>query len=236
MLLSRAYSTTGRSQRRQVVTCPEVVKVHKSTAKIDFSRFHVLHREGRKLIAGWFNRAWGARDCPAEDSFEPFIFAWFAVNGWAACVSEVDKDRAYLEALMCDPKMCQDFADHLSDSESPLNSCATDFGKLWAIVEVKDLRRRGIMRFSSHDRDSIVHDYLRAGALKFHPRCWKRHHDAGETVPLDWPHVLAAIYQVRCNLFHGEKAAHSEIDQRVVSTAFRTLVHFFNAAGYLPGG
>ena len=219
-----------------MITCPELVRVRPSIAVIDFQRYRILHWEGRRLVTGWFDRAWQARECPAEDSFEPFIFSWFAVNGWAACVSGVDQDRAYLDALMCDQTMCDDFTRLLSDSESPFGSYAAAFARLWPIFEVKELRRRGIMRYSSGDRDGIVNRYLASGARKFEPPCWKRHRDAGEQVPLDWPHTLTAIYRVRCNLFHGEKAAHSEIDQRVVSSAFRTLLHFFSATGYLPGG
>jgi hypothetical protein len=216
-----------------VATCPELVTVRPSIATIHFERYDVLHPEGRRLITGWFDRAGQARECRAEDSFEPFIFAWFAVNGWATCVSGEDQDRAYLNALMCDQTMCESFTRLLSDSGRPFASSATDFARLWPIFEVKELRRRGIMRRSWGDRDTIVSSYLAAGAQRFAPPCWKRHREAGEQVPLDWPHTLAAIYRVRCNLFHGEKGAHSEIDQRLVSSAFRTLLHYFSAAGYL---
>jgi len=36
-------------------------------------------------------------------------------------------------------------------------------------------------------------------------------------VPIDWPHTLSAIYQVRCNLFHGYKGVYSENDISIVS-------------------
>jgi hypothetical protein len=215
------------------MTCRELVKAPASVATLDFQRFHTLHREGRRLVLGWFGRAWKARNCKAEDAFEPFIFAWIALNGWAACVSGVDQDRAYLDALMCDETLCQDFARLLSDPGTPFGSQATEFARLWPIFEAKELRRRGIIRWHWDDRDTMVNNYLAAGVRKFDPSCWKRHIDTGEQVPLDWPHTLAAVYRVRCNLFHGEKAAHSEIDRRLVSCAFLTLVHFFIAADYL---
>jgi hypothetical protein len=216
-----------------VSTCPELIKVRASVAPLDFCRYEALHPQGRRLITGWFDRAWEARDCKPEDAFEPFIFTWFAVNGWAACVSGVDQDRAYVEALTCDQSMCKDFARLLSKCGTPFRSHATDFARLWPIFEVKDLRHRGIIRFHGGDRDPIVKGYLEKGCRKLDPLCWKRHSDADEHAPLDWPHTLAALYRVRCNLFHGEKDAHSEMDQRVVSCAFRTLTHFFSAAGYL---
>jgi hypothetical protein len=216
-----------------MMTCPELVRPRASIATLDFWLYSSLHHKGRQLVGGWFTRAWEARECRPEDSFEPFIFTWFAVNGWAACVTGVDQDRAYLDALMCDQKMCQDFARLLTDGETPFGSHAADFNRLWPIFEVKELRRRHIIQFDRGDRGTIVKGYLAKGARRFEPLCWKRHIDAGEKVPLDWPHTLAALYRVRCNLFHGEKAAHSEMDQQVVSCAFRTLLHFFTAAQYL---
>lgn len=215
------------------MTCPELISPGTPVATLRLPAYHLLHSEGRDLISGWFQRAWNARMCKAEDSFEPFIFAWFAVNGWATCISGVDEDHKYIKALMSDETICHDFARLSSEPSSPVASSAVEFARLWPVFEVKELRRSGIMRHSSGDRDVVIDGYLSAGARRFDPRCWKRHRDAGEQIPLDWPHTLKAIYRVRCNLFHGEKAAHSEMDQRVVSSAFRTLVHFIQEAGYL---
>jgi hypothetical protein len=55
----------------------------------------------------------------------------------------------------------------------------------------------------------------------------------GEQCPIDWPHTITGIYKVRCNLFHGQKAAHSEMDRHIVAAAFRTLVFFMREAEYL---
>ena len=110
------------------------------------------------------------------------------------------------------------------------------------IFEVQRLRRQVIdSRYGGNpltegDRREVVDSYLRnqgADSLRFEPQCWKRHRDAGEGVPLDWPHTLAALYRVRCNLFHGEKARHSEMDQRIVASGFRVLIQFLGNADYL---
>jgi hypothetical protein len=208
-------------------------KLDKAKSRVVFDRFTYLHPEGRKLISGWFERAWQAQGATGEDCFEPFIFAWFAMNGWAACITEKDNDKAYLDALMRDPTICGDFLRLLSASETLFASSASAFARLWPIFEVKSLRKLGLVGVQTGARDAVINRHLAAGATVFEPECWKEHKDAGEPVPLDWPHTLAALYRVRCNLFHGEKAAHSEMDQLVVSSAFRTLVHFFRATGYL---
>ncbi|MDO8691418.1 MAG: hypothetical protein Q7R39_15655, partial [Dehalococcoidia bacterium] len=62
------------------------------------------------------------------------------------------------------------------------------------------------------------------------PCCSKRHMDGNEAIPLDWPHTLAALYRVRCNLFHGEKALDSENDGQVVAAALRALLGFMPKA------
>ena len=48
-------------------------------------------------------------------------------------------------------------------------------------------------------------------------------------MPPDWAHILKAIYKVRSNLFHGQKAAHSEMDKctnkrdaETIERAYRT--------------
>jgi hypothetical protein len=42
-------------------------------------------------------------------------------------------------------------------------------------------------------------------------------------MPLDWAHAMKALYRVRCNLFHGEKARTSEDDKRIVTAAYNVL-------------
>jgi hypothetical protein len=205
---------------------------NRSAHRVTLNRYSSLHSEGRRLITGWFNRAWEARDSQAEDYFEAFIFVWFSVNGWAACVTGLDRDAEYISALMRDQSICREFDQLLSVPTSAVTPHASQFSKLWPIFSVKRLRRHGIIRLHSGNRDDIINTYLAAGATIFEPQCWKKHKDAGQQVPVDWPHTLASLYQVRCNLFHGEKAADSEIDQLVVSCAFKVLVNFFKAAGY----
>ena len=47
-------------------------------------------RTGRRLIRAWFERAIEQRNCDAEESSEPFVFAFIALNGWASCVTTFD--------------------------------------------------------------------------------------------------------------------------------------------------
>ena len=61
-----------------------------------------------QLISGWFKRAFAEVDPEGEEVFEPFIFAWFSFNGWAACVTDTDRDAALITALAADAKVYRD--------------------------------------------------------------------------------------------------------------------------------
>jgi len=215
------------------VTCHELVRSRRLARRVRLSRYRELHPDGRELISGWFERAWYMRDCEAEDSFEPFIFTWIAFNGWAACVTGLDRDRDWIDALMLSSTICDDFARLVADRESAVSIHANEFRQLWPIFKAQSIRRHRVRAEHMDNRQAIVEYYLREGIRQFEPQCWARHRDEGSEVPLDWPHTLAALYRVRCNLFHGEKAAHSEMDQLIVSCAFRVLVHFIHSAEYL---
>jgi hypothetical protein len=217
--------------------CPELIR-NRPAARVELYHFERLHPEGRRLISGWFERAWQARECSPEDSFEPLIFAWFAFNGWAACVTGRDQDRAYIDALMCCPEVTGHFQAALNSPDSGLAQHASNFASLWPIFDVRALRQRSIHTWHARnlgrtERAALVQDYLSRGATRFQPECWLRHQQAAEQPPLDWPHTLSALYRVRCNLFHGEKAAHSEMDQVVVVSGLQTLLHFVHHTKYL---
>lgn len=88
--------------------------------------------------------------------------------------------------------------------------------------------------FLDLDRPNMIAHYFQNGADSFAPLCYRRHIDGGDDVPLDWPHIIWAIYQVRCNLFHGDKAPHSEIDRVLVHSGLQVLVRFLADGGYMP--
>jgi hypothetical protein len=214
------------------MTCPEVVNPNRPQRRVDLRRYSLLHPEGRQLISGWFKRAWRERNCQQDEAFEPFIFAWFAFNGWAACVSDIDRDRDIIEALAADITINNDFARTIQINQD-VSTCIERFVELLPIFDVKSLRRKGILRKFTENRQERVNYYLSHGANQFEPRCWQRHRDVGELMPVDWGHIIHAIYKVRCNLFHGLKAAHSEMDQIIVHSAYLALVQFIHEVGYL---
>jgi len=136
--------------------------------------------------------------------------------------------------LASDKQINDAFVTLASEPDSSIAVNAGDLVRLFPIFDVKTLIKDNLLRLGGGDkRDDLREFYVTNGVTAFEPRCWKRHVDDGEAVPLDWPHVLKAIYKVRCNLFHGQKSAHSEMDKEIVSAAFLTLAHFVREARYL---
>ncbi len=217
-----------------VAVCTELVGNRRPRDVIDLNRYRRLHPDGKQLISSWLHRAWAERDKPACETFEPFIFAWISFNGWAACVTEFDRDRNYLDALLVSSVVTEDFRRLTATaSGSHLSRHAEEFRALWPIFKAQKLHRKGIFGWQRVDRAALVNAYLAADVDDYQPKCWERHIRESGEVPLDWPHTLEALYRVRCNLFHGEKFAHSEMDQMIVSAAFRVLVHFLYESKYI---
>jgi hypothetical protein len=199
-------------------------------ARVDLDRFGHVNATTRRLISGWYGRASSKLDVRPRDSFEPFIFCWIAFNGWAACVTDLDTDWMWRDAIASSPMVHNSFLDVMARDRTLAQHAHTFHGLLPMFV-VQDIRRRGLRGDSNEPRESTRRRFLEAGVWRL-PRCWD-YHDNGQTVPLDWPHTLVALYQVRCNLFHGDKDAHSEMDQSIVFAGLQVLTRFLGQAGYL---
>ena len=192
---------------------------------------HWLHEDGRRLITAWFERAWEQRG-NEDATFESFIFAWMSVNAWAACVTGEDQDHEYMRRLKADGELRQRFQRVVNEFPDVRHDAA-EFVSLLPIFKAQRLRRAGVRGQDGMNRGELVQHYLAEGITEYEPECAEWHRARGEPIPCDWPHVIAAIYRVRCNLFHGEKSAHSEMDRRIVRAAFLTLTGFFRRAEIL---
>lgn len=213
--------------------CPELFRNPGLEERFESHRFRMLHPDGRRLVAHWFALAHEQIGCDPAESFEPFIFAWIAFNGWASCCTELDQDRQLIEALSSSPELASRFDNTLRESAS-LRMIAERFRDQWPVFKAQELKRLRALTYWHGDRQRTIAHYLGLGARSFAPACYQRHVAAGEEIPLDWPHVLGAIYQVRCNLFHGDKAPHSEIDRVLVHSGFQILVRFLSRWEYMP--
>ncbi|CAN5385154.1 hypothetical protein BH10ACI3_BH10ACI3_23970 [soil metagenome] len=217
------------------MSCNELFKAGTATKAVHFERFAELHNDGKDLIRSWYYRALETRDDNAGDKFESFIFGWFAFNGWMSCVVDTDIDAVCIKSIGKSADMNEIASNLLNNQESQTSVAARQLLDWAPVFDVKSLRRSGIHISFAHydDRTEMVNEYLQMGATEFEPKCWIRHIAANESIPSDLPHVLNTIYKIRCNLFHGQKAAHSEMDQEIVRRAYYALMSFIDEAHLL---
>jgi len=204
------------------MTCPYI---NTASVPLNLDAYRYLPRDGKHLIQSWFNRAYRRRGCAPEKSFEPFIFAWISFNGWASCVTGKDRDSDMVQCVADCTNLRHLFTDLLS-SESDFASEVNQFAKLWPIFKAQDVRKHGYNSAPSNSREEIIKEFSRHADIDFAPECALYHMKRGEVIPRDWPHSLHTIYRVRCNLFHGEKSLHSEMDALIVKSAFDVLMDF----------
>jgi anti-anti-sigma factor len=212
--------------------CPEFKVNARLVGRADVSRLDRLNAQDRRLIGGWFERACESKDSPPEEIVEPFIYAWIALNGWATCITGLDKNKDWLHALMLSRPIAERFAELTGDVNSGVSRHARAFHECWPIFEAQEIRGAGPP--PGTPRPEVVQHYLSAGMTQFAPPCWCRHtRDEGGACPVDWPHTLSALYRVRCNLFHEGNDGQSERDRSIVARAYLVLIHFLAQSGYM---
>ncbi len=221
----------------EVSTCPSLVGPNKSDKgqvrtvallPVNLYEFEELGAIGSRVIRAFSSRAKHGADCRPEECFEPFIFGWIALNGWASCVTGTDFDRDYLKALMLDRELNNRFSSVRDGADFHVS--LEEFRSYWPILRPTPLRRTSDHFQTRQDR--ILHAFTHPGKdFRFRPECASQHIERGEQIPADWPHTLSAIYQVRCNLFHGSKSLDSDIDTQIVFNAFRVLVRILIMLG-----
>jgi hypothetical protein len=182
----------------------------------------------------WLRRAERAR--AGNEPFEALIYLWVTFNAWA-CQVVSDRDRTEEDAYLVqvagrDEPLCARFA-RLKDDDHAWREGLDRFHGLWPIFKSRTLIERGLGAWEERgvpEPRSRYRDRCLAAGLRprdYAPRCFLDHQAGGEAdpavVPLDWPHALSAIYQVRCNLFHGGKSFVYGRDRDFAGLAYDTL-------------
>lgn len=211
------------SNYKALVDCRHVPRVR----SVELHRYQLLPPPARTAMHAWVGEAEKVRG--RARNVETFIFAWFGFNAWANVVVDgAESDRELVAALAYDKHLGGFFA-NLRSEDPVLNRAAVGFGACIPIFQQERLRRSNI--YSPHDiskRRKWISEQLAKGVKCFEPHCYPAH----ESTPLDWMHIVGAIYRVRCNLFHGDKGVSDESDLVIVESAGRLLV---SLTGHLLG-
>lgn len=205
-----------------------VASKNKPIVDVEEGRFGYL-RNG-ETVRHWFQRAWQMRSASPEECFEPFIFAWIALNAWGECITNQEHDEDWVRSLAHNDALNRRFGEFLACST--INRRMVEmFRNYWPVPRVQVWRRfndQSPQSNTSHDRAR----FFKERRIPCAPQCALQHLDAGQEVPLDWEHFLPAVYRVRCNLFHGDKSPYDLHDARIVHSSFTSLVEFMNELGH----
>ena len=204
-----------------------------SPTPVKHQRFGALHWDGRRLIQQWLARSASEQSSATGSPFEAFIYLWIAFNGYASCVTEEEQDSEMIRKLgNC--QVTRDLFDNAIQANESFKNSVKSFHELWPIFKVHKLRRKRLFGQIHSTRTAQIDAYLReCDSNDYRPDCFAYHRDRGQPTPADWPHTLNAIYQVRCNLFHGEKSLTTENDRIVVNHALNVLSQFIESSNLL---
>ncbi|GAA5048933.1 MULTISPECIES: hypothetical protein [Erythrobacteraceae] len=186
---------------------------------VSFSNFQRLDPVARDVAIELLANAQGQ-----PPSFMAFMYRWMAFNGWMSAVTLKDTDREMIDAFVAAPRLIDAF-DQLMAGDPNFRQMVTEFTALWPVLNVRSVRAKlGYDAFRQHDRAALL-ALCAAANVKQQPSGW-----VAEGRP-SWEQLLRTIYQVRCNLFHGEKSPQSLRDRDLVLASDHILAHFIAATG-----
>jgi hypothetical protein len=202
-------------------------------APLEFARHWENGGSGHALATHWLRQS-----TDGADTFQSFISLWIAVNGWAQRITREELDSEWVKTVGVDPVLRSGFADSLANNHEVRAAAES----LIAFAPI--FRATEQMLFPSppySPRRERVAYWLgqKISEKKGHrqivhrPRCYEMHLHRDGSLPCDWPHVLHAIYQIRCNLFHGSKSAAVDEDRKLVSWSRAALLGFLTEGRYL---
>jgi hypothetical protein len=191
------------------------------------------------IFAGpWLSRA--KESAGACQWLEALIYLWVSFNAWLGLAindrNYSDNDSYLWKAAGQDPDFVSLF-DHSLQCDEEFAQDAHQFHELWPVFKARSLADLGIEAWGAWGSNEPRHDYRRrvfANGLDwrdYSPPCFLEHLNEPEAlagfypgnVPLDWEHTLAAIYMVRCNLFHGGKSFLNAKDRKFVLLSYKLL-------------
>ena len=217
--------------------CPGVDQQGKEIAH-DLLDRSILPYDFKYFSQHWLHRANRARE--REQWFEGLIYLWVIFNAW---LGQVIKDRSmserdwFLVAAAGRDQLLSVKFEAMAALRPEFRERVDTFHSLWPIFKVRTLKDLEIGGWAESDLSEPRSTYRTKCFAEdishrdYAPRCFRDHQlpadlESGgdpDVVPTDWSHTLRAIYQVRCNLFHGGKSFAVSRDQEFVRLAFEML-------------
>jgi len=185
---------------------------------------------------------WIKRSRRSGNEMSKFIHLWVSFNAWASMVvPDITKNHLdmYVVSSIAAAKRFNNRFETLIEEDDLFRNQVNKFVPLLPVFQVLWLNNNNIDSWNNYeDRRQFVdsvrerNPYSKDGYKMFSPPCAYEHFDMGEEIPQDWPHVMNAIYRVRCNLFHGGKMFNSPADRQFVNLTYDILWSVWK--GFIP--
>jgi hypothetical protein len=189
-----------------------------------------------------FAKSWIRRFSETDERnvAEKLIYLWVTVNAWASkSVPDLSRNHedAYLVHCMAKDNVLVEHFDNLYQSDTQFRQTVSSFLDIAPVFQALWLNNNGIEPWDiAENRKEYVNGVierdpfivsLRNGQENrfpaFSPPCAIEHLRVDEPIPVDWPHLISMIYQVRCNLFHGGKNYNRDSDRKFIELAYKIL-------------
>ena len=162
--------------------------------------------------------------------FKKLINLWILFNGWLTIIVEsesknIDFDWFLIGTAGWDSYLIEVF-EYKKANDNKFKDLVLEFKSKWPIISNRGLKEYHLEPWDTEGEKREVftkkfHD-VNKKLKHISPRCFYDH-SGDQYVPLDWAHVIQAIYGVRCDLFHGGKTHINDPDKYFVKHAFEIL-------------
>lgn len=184
------------------------------------------NRKSRRIIELWYKKAQKPVKEPKYDYFDRFISLWVSFNAFfvaefhnEASILANGKEpweKKYLEAIYSDNHYIELYSDLINNSKSFKDNL--DF--FIELVDTITICKGKIIDMRPERRDC-------ENGQEFSDK-------------YNFEQFILTAYQIRCNLFHGNKSPESDNDFRIVKTMFilfkELLSNIYQIEGYNVGG
>lgn len=188
---------------------------------VHYTHFHTLDPSARQVSLSLIDRA--ERE---PLSMIGFTLRWMGYNGWMAAVTGCERDYQMINALAAEVRMIAAYEQLAADD--PVFKAEVDaFAAHWPVLNVANVRAiLGYDAFRRYDRKTLL-AACDARGVKRQPANWV------PGISPNWEQLLRTLYQVRCNLFHGEKSEQAARDRDLIFASDRILHLLLTGTGCL---
>lgn len=188
---------------------------------VHYTHFHTLDPSAFHVSMDLFDRA--ERE---PRSMIGFMLRWMGYNSWLAAVTGCERDYQMINALASEPRMIAAY-DQLMAADQNFEGDVNAFAAHWPVLNVAHVRAKlGYDAFRRYDRAALLAACDVQGVRR-QPTNWL------PSISPSWEQLLRTLYQVRCNLFHGEKSEQSARDRDLVFASDRILSQLLAGTGCL---